>query len=68
MVFVVMIPMIIGPFIGRAVSRIDGTTALNAYGEESILPNQYIFLFAAIMMLFVAIPLYLLIKKEKENE
>ena len=68
MVFVVMIPMIIGPFIGRAVSRINGTTAPNAFGQESILPNQYIFLFAAIMMLFVAIPLYLLIKKEKENE
>jgi len=68
MVFVVMIPMVTGPFIGRAVSKINGNYAINAYGEESVLPNQYIFLFAAIMMAFVVIPLLLLIKKEKEDE
>ena len=68
MVFVVMIPMVTGPFIGRAVSRINGTYALNEYGEMSILPNQYIFLFASIMMLFVIVPLILLMKKEKNDK
>jgi len=68
MVFVVMIPMVTGPFIGRAVSRINGSYAPNEYGEMSVLPNQYIFLFAALMMMFVIIPLLLLIKKEKEHE
>ena len=68
MVFVVMIPMVTGPFIGRGVSNINGSYALNAYGENSVLPNQYIFLFAAIMMLFVVVPLLFLIKKEKEDE
>jgi len=68
MVFVVMIPMVTGPFIGRGVSKINGNYALNAYGELSVLPNEFIFLFAAITMLLVAIPLVLLIKKEKADE
>ena len=68
MVFVVMIPMVTGPFIGRGVSNINGSYAINAYGENSILPNQYIFLFAAIMMMFVVIPLLFLMKKEKKDE
>ena len=68
MVFVVMIPMVTGPFIGRGVSKINGNYAYNAYGELSVLPNEYIFLFAAITMLLVAVPLLFLIKKEKADE
>ena len=68
MVFVVMIPMVTGPFIGRGVSRINGTYAPNEYGEMSVLPNQFIFLFAAIVMLLVVVPLLFLIKKEREDE
>ena len=68
MVFVVMIPMVTGPFIGRGVSKINGNYALNAYGEMSVLPNEFIFLFAAITMLLVAVPLLLLIRKEKADE
>ena len=68
MVFVVMIPMVTGPFIGRGVSHINGVFRENSYGEMAVLPNEYIFLFAAITMLLVAVPLLLLIKKEKEDE
>ena len=68
MVFVVMIPMVTGPFIGRGVSKINGNYAVNAYGELSVLPNEFIFLFAAITMLLVAVPLLLLIRKEKADE
>ena len=68
MVFVVMIPMVTGPFIGRGVSKINGTYALNEYGEMSVLPNEFIFLFAAITMLLVIVPLLLLINKEREDE
>lgn len=68
MVFVVMIPMVTGPFIGRGVSKINGSYAVNAYGEMSVLPNQYIFLFAAIMMLLVIVPLLLLMRKEKDDK
>ena len=68
MVFVVMIPMVTGPFIGRGVSYINGHMETNDYGEMSIMPNQFIFLFAALMMILVVVPLLLLIKKEKEDE
>ena len=68
MVFVVMIPMVTGPFIGRGVSKINGTYALNEYGEMSVLPNEFIFLFAALTMLLVIVPLLLLINKEREDE
>lgn len=68
MVFVVMIPMVTGPFIGRGVSKINGTYAPNAYGEMSVLPNHFIFLFAAIMMILVVVPLLFLIKKEKDDK
>ena len=68
MVFVVMIPMVTGPFIGRGVSRINGSYAPNEYGEMSVLPNQFIFLFAAITMLLVVVPLLFLIKKEREDD
>ncbi len=68
MVFIVMIPMVTGPFIGRGVSYINGTMAPNEYGEMTILPNQYIFLFAAIFILLTLIPLLFLMKKEKTDE
>ena len=73
MVFVVMIPMVTGPYIGKGVSYINGTTYVDeTYGAEnaivSIKPNHYIFLFTGIVMLFVLIPLILLVRREKRNE
>ena len=68
MVFIVMIPMVTGPFIGQGVSYINGTMITNDFGELTIQPNQYIFLFAAITVLFAIIPLVFLLKKEKEDE
>lgn len=67
MVFVVMIPMVTGPFIGQGVSHINGVYALNEYNQWSILPNEYVFLFAAIIIVFTVIPIIFLIKKEKAN-
>ena len=68
MVFVVMIPMVTGPFIGRGVSKINAAYGLNEYGEMGLLPNHFIFLFAAITMVFVVVPLLLLIKKENDDK
>ncbi len=68
MVFIVMIPMVTGPFIGQGVSYINGTMITNDFGQPTIQPNQYIFLFAAITVLFAIIPLVFLLKKEKEDE
>ena len=65
MVFVVMIPMVTGPFIGQWVSMINGTWAENEYGQMSVLPNEYIFLFAIIIIALTAIPLIFLLKRER---
>lgn len=69
MIFVVMLPMVTGPYIGQAVSYINGHMYTDeTYGISSIEPNHFIFLFAGIVMLFVFIPLILLTKREKNNE
>ena len=68
MVFVVLIPMVTGPYIGQGVSYINGHTYVDPdYGTTSIEPNKYIFLFTAIVLLFVLIPLIILVRKEKQN-
>ena len=67
MVFVVMLPMVTGPFIGQGVSYINGTY-IEQYGEPSIAPNQYIFLFAIIIIACTIIPLIFLMRREKANK
>ena len=67
MVFIVMIPMVTGPFIGQGVSNIEGVYKINEYGEYSVLPNQYIFLFAIIIIALAVIPLIFLMRKERKN-
>lgn len=70
MVFVVLIPMVTGPFIGEGVSHINPQTYVNMYGETAILPNNFIFLFTAILLPLAIIPIviYLSIsKKEASN-
>ena len=68
MVFVVMIPMVTGPFVGQWVSMINGNWAPNDYGEWTVLPNQYIFLFAIIIIALAVIPLIFLLRREKANK
>lgn len=68
MVFVVMIPMVTGPFIGQWVSMINGNWAPNDYGEWAVLPNEFIFLFAVIIITLTVLPLIFLLRKEKQNE
>ena len=68
MVFVVMVPMVTGPFIGQGVSNINGNYALNDYGEWAVLPNEYIFLFAVIIIALTVLPLIFLMNRERKNE
>lgn len=65
MIFAVLIPMVTGPYIGQGVSYINGVMELDDYGQMSVRPNSYIFLFTAIVMLFVLIPLIILIRRER---
>lgn len=59
MIFAVMLPMIIGPFIGAAVIRGNGQTYVEL-GQSKTVPTPAIFLAAAIALLLVAVPLLLL--------
>ena len=65
----VLIPGVIGPAIGAAVLK-NADTVLNDDGTTSFVPNENIFLAALIAagcIFFVLIPLFSLLKKEKQN-
>lgn len=64
MVFVVLIPMCSGPFIGLAISGND----ISKYWESTVEANQFMFLGAAIVFMLAIAPLVYLIIKEKKNE
>ena len=68
MIFLVMIPMVTGPYIGQGASMINNEMTEGDFGQWSYAPTPYIFLFAAIAVLFVLIPLIILYKKEKQDE
>ena len=68
MVFVVMIPMVTGPYIGVAATKIrPGLEYTNDYGQLVATPSSVVFLFTAVVLLFVLIPLFFLFKKEKQE-
>ncbi len=60
MVFAVLIPMVVGPTLGNIATK-------NTTGAEDVLPTKAIFLYAAVVALFVFIPMIALLKKEKKN-
>ena len=65
MIFLVLIPMVTGPFIGRGVFYINPQYYLNDYGEKTILPNQFVFLFAGIVIALAVLPALYIILKER---
>ena len=69
MVFVVMIPMVTGPYIGLAASSMNtDNTYINDYGQTVTTPSSYIFLFTAVVLVLALIPIILLIRREKKDE
>lgn len=67
MIFMVLIPMIVGPFIGSSVIR----SANEFYMDLGVLkpvPTPTIFLVSALISLLVAVPLLLVFRKEKQEE
>ena len=66
MIFLVMIPMVTGPYIGQGVSYINKVDYVNEFGRTVIQPNAFIFLFAAIVIALAIIPTLMVIRKEKE--
>ena len=67
MIFLVMLPMVTGPYIGQALSLINEKTYYNDYGELVSLPNEYIFFGTAICVLLAIVPLIFLIRREKKD-
>lgn len=63
MIFVVLLPMVIGPVLGDLACRNSAITYANEYGVETIVPSSSMFLYAAVVSVFVVIPLVFLIKK-----
>ncbi len=66
MIFSVMLPMIIGPFIGSAVIKNSDMTYMDM-GQLKSVPTPGIFLAAAVIMLLVVVPVLALKKREKSE-
>jgi len=73
MIFVVLIPMVAGPFAGNRViehfaAAHEAGTYINDFGESVLVPVPEIFAAAAVMGVFIVAPLLLLRKRNKEAE
>ena len=60
MVFVVLIPMIVGPTLGNIATK-------NTAGVENQLPTKAIFLYAGFVAIFLFVPMIALLKKMKKE-
>ena len=63
MIFNVLIPMVIGPMLGNLACANSGVTYTDEYNVVKDAPTSNMFLYAAIVAVFVFIPLVILIKK-----
>ena len=63
MIFVVLLPMIIGPVIGDKACQYAARTIINEVGAEVIVPAKNMFLWAGVVCIFALIPLYFLVRK-----
>lgn len=68
MIFVVMLPMVTGPFIGEALSNNFSTGEYVDLGQSKPLPSAYVWLCAMAVMALILIPIiYLIIKESKDK-
>lgn len=69
MIFSVCVPMVTGPFIGEALYKATtdpNNLYKNDYGEYVVIPNEWIFLGAAIVLVVAVAPLIIIILKENK--
>ena len=70
MIFTVLVPMVIGPFLGELCYSINVVEKefVDSYGNlvTGVVPNGNIFLGAALVSILSLIPLYFLFKKDKK--
>ena len=65
MIFLVLIPMVTGSYIGLAASYINKKEYLNEFNKTVVQPNAFIFLFAALVIALAIIPTLIIIRKER---
>lgn len=63
MIFFVLIPMVLGPSLGRIASEQSGVTYINEYNVEQTAPGASMFICSAVVAVLVFVPLVFLIKK-----
>ena len=66
MIFFVLIPMVVGPWLGDIACRTSNFTIIE-YGEEKLVPSTSMFVYAAIVALLIFVPLYLLMRKDEKG-
>ena len=68
MIFMVLLPMVTGPYIGEALMLINKETYTDPeYLITSVQPNHFIFLGAMVFFILTIIPIVILLRKEKQN-
>ncbi len=68
MIFMVLIPMIVGPKLASVAAKNSSITYINDLGAENILPSSLMFLIAGILGLFMFVTLIPLLKKGFDTE
>ena len=63
MIFIVLIPMVVGPVLGDLACRNAAATYVNEFGAETIVPSKVMFLVGAAVCALMLVPLFFLIKK-----
>lgn len=67
MIFVVLLPMCIGPFIGDAINGIAGSIYIDDFGVENNIPSNYAYLAALAILALVVIPLIFFFRNNKKE-
>lgn len=67
MLFFVLLPMVIGPFIGSTIIKGNPNQYTDQFGESLYVPTPYIFLAGAIVALLTLIPIFFIKKINVEN-
>ena len=66
MIFLVLIPMVVGPTLGNIAAKNSDVVYIEN-GAEKVLPTEAMFLYAAVVAALIFIPMLAFLKKDKER-
>ena len=64
MIFMVLIPMVVGPRLGHIACHLSSITITDEYGVVKDVPASSMFLYAGVVAIFVFVPIIILAKKK----